>query len=249
MRTRLRRFGWSAITTAGLALAVAPATWAVPFSKARLFFELNDTDGDLGIHALIDGDAYAKLEIKDPHNRRIFLIKAFGRLARQGLTELSFESDEPSFDDLSPAEFFLRFPEGEYDIEARSLEGEEIEGEALLSHVMAAPASNLTISGAAAVANCDVLPLPSASEPVIIDWDPVTTSHPTIGNSGPIQVEMYQIAVEQGNLKLSVDLPPTMTQFQVPAAITALGGVFKFEVLVRTTSGNNTATESCYTVP
>ena len=28
----------------------------IPFDEARLFFELNDTDGDLGIHGLIDGD-------------------------------------------------------------------------------------------------------------------------------------------------------------------------------------------------
>jgi hypothetical protein len=30
----------------------------IPFDVAELFFELNDTDGDLGIHALIDGEAW-----------------------------------------------------------------------------------------------------------------------------------------------------------------------------------------------
>ena len=40
---------------------------AVPFDEARLFFELNDTDGDLGIHGKIDGDEWKKLEIEDPH--------------------------------------------------------------------------------------------------------------------------------------------------------------------------------------
>ena len=39
-----------------------------PFDEARLFFELNHTDGDLGIHALIDGDAWKRLEIDGPND-------------------------------------------------------------------------------------------------------------------------------------------------------------------------------------
>ncbi|UCD82196.1 MAG: hypothetical protein JSW26_12455, partial [Desulfobacterales bacterium] len=30
----------------------------ISFDEAKLFFELNNTDGDLGIHALIDGEAW-----------------------------------------------------------------------------------------------------------------------------------------------------------------------------------------------
>ena len=36
----------------------------LPFSEAQLYFELNHTDGDLGIHGLIDGDAWKSLEIE-----------------------------------------------------------------------------------------------------------------------------------------------------------------------------------------
>ena len=39
-----------------------------PFDEARLLFEHNDTDGDLGIHALIDGDEWKRLQIDDPHD-------------------------------------------------------------------------------------------------------------------------------------------------------------------------------------
>ena len=42
----------------------------------------------------------------------ILLLRASGRLARQGLTELFFESAEPPFDELPPTGFFRRFPEG-----------------------------------------------------------------------------------------------------------------------------------------
>ncbi len=69
----------------------------IPFEEAFLFFELNDTDGDLGIHGKIDGDEWKQMEIKDPNGRRMMKIKAHGRLKRQGVTELFFESAEPTF--------------------------------------------------------------------------------------------------------------------------------------------------------
>ena len=37
----------------------------LPFDEAQLYFELNHTDGDLGFHGLIDGDAWKSLEIED----------------------------------------------------------------------------------------------------------------------------------------------------------------------------------------
>lgn len=46
----------------------------------------------------------------------------------------------------------------------------------------------------------------------------------------------------------SLDLPPTVTQFQVPPEIVALGGRFKFEIIARTARGNNTAVENCFEV-
>lgn len=68
-------------------------------------------------------------------------VKIFGKLRKQGLTELFFESAEPKFDELNPMDFFERFPQGEYEIEGKTLDGEEIEGEVELSHVLpAAPA-------------------------------------------------------------------------------------------------------------
>jgi hypothetical protein len=240
------------IAVASLTLAVAtPAGWAVEFSEAELFFELNDTDGDLGIHASIDGEPYSKLEIEDPKERRILLLQAQGRLALQGLTQLFIESAEPSFDELEPEAFFKRFPEGRYEISAILLEGGELESVVRLSHVLAAPVGNVTINGVEAAENCDADPLPSVSEPVTIDWDPVTQSHPEIGKSGPIKILRYQFFVEQGDIKFAVDLPPDMTEFEVPSEIIDLGDKnepFKFEIIARTEANNNTAIESCFIV-
>ena len=80
-----------------------------PYDEANLFFELNNTDGDLGIHALIDGEAWKKLKIEDPRGRKMLDIRVKGRLKRQGLTEIFFESAEPTFDELDPQDFFRRF--------------------------------------------------------------------------------------------------------------------------------------------
>ncbi|MGH8729295.1 MAG: hypothetical protein ACREV9_14340 [Burkholderiales bacterium] len=238
----------SVLAMIGLALGSAPAS-AAELTETELFFELNSTDGDLGIHASIDGGPYSRLEIEDPIERPILIIQANGRLARQGLTQLFLESAEPPFDELAPEKFFRRFPEGAYEIEAKTLEGEEIEATVELSHVLAAPVANVTVSAMPAAGNCDSVSLPVVTEPVIIDWDPVTTSHPTIGKPGPVEISRYQFFVEQDDLKLAIDLPPTVTLFQVPTSITALGGTFKFEIIARTTTSNNTAIESCYIVP
>ena len=241
-----------------LILAVAaPNCWAegeeceIPFDEANVFFELNDTDGDLGIHALIDGEPWKNLEIEDPRGREILDITVKGRLRRQGLTELFFESAEPSFDELSPRRFFRRFPEGEYEIEGTTLEGDELESTAVLTHVMPAPPDNIMVNGIAAAEDCDEDPIPLVSGPVIISWDPVTESHPEIGESGAIEVVKYQLVVEREEPTLliySVDLPPDVTEFPVPEEFTALGEEFKFEILVREASGNQTAIESCFKI-
>lgn len=224
----------------------------IPFAEANVFVELNDTDGDLGIHALIDGEAWKLIEIEDPDERVILRVRGSGRLRQQGLTELFFESAEPSFDELAPEEFFERFPEGDYEIEGVTLEGDELESTAELTHVLPAPPDNILVSGVAAAEDCDAAPLPLVSRPVMIAWEAVTESHPDIGRFDPdIEIVGYQVVVEREEptlLIFSVDLPPGVTAVTVPEDFIALGKEFKFEVLVREASGNQTAVESCFEV-
>jgi hypothetical protein len=223
--------------------AHAPAR---PFSEAEVFVELNDTDGDLGLHASIDGEPWTDLEIEGPHERTLLDIASRNRLRSQGLTQLSFESAEPGFDELSPAAFFRRFPQGRYEIEARAQDGATLVGAAHLSHVLAAPPGDVRVSGQPAAEGCDARPLPKAVTPVLITWDPVTSSHPEIGESGPVTISRYQFFVEREGLKLSIDLAPAVTRFEIPASVTAIGKLFKFEIIARTSRGNNTAIESCF---
>jgi hypothetical protein len=234
------------IAIASLALAVAaPAAFAAELSEAELYFELNDSAGDLGIHSSIDGGPYVTLEIEDAKGRTILWLSAFGRLAAQGMTQFFLESAEPPFDELAPATFFQRFPEGRYEIEAVDRRGVEFEATVRLSHVMAARPGNITANGVPAV-DCDAPVLPTLSAPVVVDWDPVTHSHPTIGKSGPVEIVEYQFFAEREGVKFSVELPPTVTEFEIPAEVLALGDDFKYEIIARTASGNNTAVEACF---
>ncbi len=117
------------------------------FDEAFLYFELNDTDGDLGIHGKADGDSWKTVEIEGPDDRKILDISARSGLRIQGLTELFFESAEPTFDELDPEVFFNRFPEGEYEWEGMTLDDEEIEGEVFLSHIIPAAPVVVAVGG------------------------------------------------------------------------------------------------------
>ena len=217
-----------------------------PFDEARLFFELNDTDGDLGIHGKIDGDEWSKLESEDPRDRKMLNIKVKGRLKRQGLTELFFESAEPTFDELDPEDFFARFPQGEYDIEGKTLDGEAKESEVWLSHVIPAAPDGVTINGEDAAEDCDADELPEVDPTggVEIDWDPVIMSHAAkhapdgLGVDGIIEVRYHEVIVEidESDHKLVAFVPSHVTAWTFSEDFFGLSdqGEYKYEILVRT---------------
>jgi len=190
---------------------IGTVSWAedeneTPFSVAHLFFELNNTDGDLGIHALIDGDPWKKLTIEDPRERKMLDVKVSGRLKRQGLTEIFFESAEPTFDELSPQQFFRRFRAGTYEIEGKTLNGQELESEVELTHVMPAPPEP-TVNGLPNAQNCDTeepgFDITITNAPVTLAWPAVMVSHPDPNGGGagvqppvPVKIHNYEVVVE-----------------------------------------------------
>lgn len=252
-----------------LVLGAAPAGAGAQdeFEEFDVFAELNDTDGDLGFHYLLDGGPWTFVAIKDPERRLLWTSRLWGRLWRQGGTEIFFESAEPPFESdegeptLSPEQFFMRFPEGEYTAVGRAQEGGWLQDADDFSHVMPAP-PEVTINGAPAAADCDVEPLPTVPVgDVVISWDEVTESHPEIGTPGQdIDVSLYQVVAE---LEIEVDgeelvsvysvdiNPPEATSMTIPEAFVALaaGEELKYEVLAKEAEGGNqTAVESCVEV-
>ena len=278
MKTLLRlRYLTFVLTTAAMFMLAAPAVWAdddsdsdsdsdeaIPFEEAEVFFELNNTDGDLGIHSAVDGGPWKQLEMEGPNGRDLLKIRARSRLRRQGLTQLFYESAEPTFDEQSAETFFARFPEGEYEIEGIGLDGEELESTTEVTHLMPAPPF-ATINTEMELADvCDEddpdYDAPVVSPPITITWPAVTMSHPDLGRDPPeeILVHNYEVVVEADInigteeepeellVKTSTILPPGVTSYVVPDAFIALTDVWKYEVLVREDSFNQTAVESCF---
>lgn len=251
----MNRILLTTLSSAALALASAASIAdgdEIPFDEAFVFFELNNTDGDLGIHAKVDGGPWKRLIIeRDWDDRKLLDLRVKSKLRKQGLTELFFESAEPTFDELDPAKFFNRFPEGTYEIEGISLDDEELESEAEVTHLIpAAPVAK--VNGMDAAEDCDAdLPVVNGDEEVVITWEPVTHSHPELGRTNePIEVVNYEVVAEidDSPFNVSTILPPDATSFVVPQEIIELEDEIKFEILVREASYNQTAMESCFEV-
>ncbi len=232
----------------------------IPFDIAELFFELNDTDGDLGIHGMIDGGPWTRIAIEDPRERKLMMVWARGRLRKQAVTELFFESAEPTFDELDPEDFFARFPEGAYEVEGRAQNGQELESETEVTHTLPAPPEP-SVNGQPLAEVCDEedpgFEPTVVNAPVTIAWPEVTESHPDLGNrSIPVTINNYEVVVEvtldlngeEFPSVFSTVLPPGERSLTIPAEFLAQGETFKYEVLAREESFNQTAVESCFVV-
>ena len=222
--------------------------YEIPFTEAQVLLQLNDTDGDLGFHARIDGEPWTRLYIEDPREKTLLKLHLKGRLKRQGLTEFAFESAEPTFDELDPKVFFKRFPEGEYEIEGRALEGGEMESTSVLSHVIPAAPANLMVSGEPAPEDCDG-DIPVASDPIVISWDPVESSHADLGKPGDIEVDSYEVAIEGETIDITLDVEGDVTEVELAPWTIPAGEEVKYQVLVREGRGNESSSESCFIAP
>lgn len=254
----------AAMSTSTLVVADNHDDEEIPFDEFNLFNELNNTDGDLGIHFVLDGDPWKSIEIEGPDGRReraLIEVKTRGPLRRQGGTELAFESAEPEFEEQSPEEFFARFPEGIYEAEGIGLEGEELESESLYTHTMPAPADGVKVSGTLTnlegeCADDADVPFVSVSKPIVISWNQVELSHPVIGNTNlPIEIETYVLVVEddEGDAVLSILIPADEEadsySFTIPDDYIEITNVWKFEIIATEAEGGNaTAVESCFGV-
>ncbi len=210
----------------------------VELDEAEVFIEFNSTDMDFGIHFFWDGEAWNKMKVESPDGKTVLSVKASRNLAQQGLTEGFFESDEPPTSVLSMEEFFRRFPEGEYEFEGKTLEGDELEGEAEFTHVLPAPPTNLWPTQGSTL---------NAQAPLILTFDAVTQDL----NGNPLEPELYEVVLETENEILRVfsivlegdEESPSVT---VPPEFLDPGTEYKLEVIVEGESGNRTISETVF---
>ena len=112
----------------------APELWAKRLDEAAVFIEINDTDGDAGIHMFLDGVGWKRMKVFDPDGKKVVDLRTRGNVGMQGITELFFESAEPSFDEQPLDEFLVRFPPGVYRFRGRTTDGKVLRGRARLTH-------------------------------------------------------------------------------------------------------------------
>jgi hypothetical protein len=215
-------------------LVIAANTWAVPFSKTKIIIETNATAGDAGIQISLDATEWQRLKVFDPDGLQIFFVRGSGSVGMTGVTELFFESAEPSFEDLPLDQLLARFPAGTYAFQGTTVEGKTLTGRATLTHAI--PDGPVIVSPLeGTVVN------PNAA---LIVWNPVTSPFP--GTDLPVNVVGYQVIVErvQPTLRVfSVDLPSTATHVTVPSEFMEPKTLYKFEVLAIEAGGNQTISE------
>jgi hypothetical protein len=200
--------------------AAEPAV--VPFAAADLFFEFNATDDDAGFQLFLDGDEWDRLKIFDPSGTKILDIFVLGPLGELGLTEMFFESGEPS-----PDEVFDLLPEGVYRIEAETLEGDRMIARQRVSHDFLEAPHFTPADGEVTDRNNTV-----------IRWD---------GVSGAVA---YEVIVENEDLGrlMSVRVPGHVREVRVPPTVLRRDTEFEAEVIAIGRDGNKSITEISFMV-
>jgi hypothetical protein len=211
--------------------AKKPGGTPLRFDDASLFIEINATDGDAGLQADIDAEAWRRVIVLDPKGRKMLDFRGVGRMRGWGLTGLSFESAEPGFDEVPFAKFKARFPEGKYRFRGRTIENRLIVGAAKLTHVIPKQPKVLFPTEDAIVPAGDLT----------VEWEPVTRPK-------GVKIVDYEVILggEDGE-SASIELPPTATSLTLPGALLKPESEYAIEVLARERSGNRTITEVPFT--
>lgn len=231
-RTALRLL----VVTATLAVAAIPrvqaADPAVPLKITKIYWEYNSSANDLGVHVSLDAEDWKRLRVVNPEDRTIFAVEGRGPYKELGMTELFFEGAEPSLDEFPLADLLARFPEGEYEIEGKLVDGRDLESTTFFSHAIPA----------GPVVSADVGP----GNALVIRWTPVTAPPPGFPTR-PIHIVGYQVIVGQ----FLVTVPGTVTSLTVsPEFVASLApGEQPYEVLAIEASGNQTLTEGTFVKP
>jgi hypothetical protein len=190
-----------------------------PFDEAQVFFEFNTTDNDLGFQLFLDAEGWHKVTLAGPNGEQLVRIVADGNLANLGLTELRFESAEPS-----PDEVLNKFPAGEYKLRGTTVEGATLFSRVTLSHdFLAAPSLS-----------------PSNGQIVDRDNAVVTWNAP-----GAEQVEII-IELEDLGEVFDVTVPGTTERLRVPRQFLRRDTEYKIEILSIGENGNRTIAESTF---
>ncbi|HEX7337152.1 MAG TPA: hypothetical protein VF252_08090 [Gemmatimonadales bacterium] len=201
------------------AAALENSGHGTPFDEAEVFFEFNTTDNDLGFQVFLDHAGWKRVSLADPRGNSVARILADGQLGDLGITELRFESAEPS-----PAEVLARFPAGNYTFRGLTVDGVSLLSRARLSHRF--------------------LPKPSITPRNGQVVDPRNT----IVRWNAPGAELVEIIIEHPELGHNFDVivSGSTTRLTVPPQFLRRGQEYKIEILAIAENGNRTIVESTF---
>jgi hypothetical protein len=245
---RIRRSGlWFGVASvAALIGTAATAGETIEFDESLVRIEVNATDGDAGFQGMADGEGWRQVKIFDPDRKQIFDVKAKQSTRRQKLTEIFFESAEPSCEEQPFEDFLARFPASDdpYKFKGWGPKGLKMKGESGLTHDIPYAPMALMVDGVSE-------PGATVAAPVAaISWEPGSAAangvpRPDLGTCGtadvaaPAELFGFQLVVEREYpdplLVFSVDVEfddgTAVYTVDIPSQVTAAGGLYKYEVV------------------
>ena len=238
MHTRSQRLALASLATLACAGALvaargspAPAGPALELDVARIYWEYNSTDEDLGVHVFVDGEEWKHVRILHPDGKKLFSVTGKGPYAELGLTELFYEGAEPDLVDVPLEQMLESFPAGQYSFVGKTVDNVKIHSEAAFSHAIPD--------------GPEVFASYVAPDFLHIDWNPVVAP-PAGFPAVPIDVVAYQVIVDS----FEVTVPASVLGVTVPPELVATldAGEHEFEVLAIEASANQTLTSSTFDV-
>jgi hypothetical protein len=226
------------------ALAATGSPAKVQLKEAKLNIEHNATDRDTGFQGFVDSEGWRRLDVRGPAGK-VLTFEGRGTLGELGLTELFFETVEPANADTPIEEMLAKLPEGNYTIAGPAQEnGERLgrtSGTAWLTHDIP--------EGPRLVSPAEGATVPTRG--IVADWEPVSK---TITGK-PVRIIAYQLIIEKdvaphrhmiGKFGLSMYLPPSVTNIEVPDGFLEPHTAYNWEVLAIERSGNQTLSSGSF---
>ena len=261
------------LVAAALVTLPAVAIAAEEFDEFGPLIEINATDGDIGFHVLLDGEAWKVAKIFDGDGDRMFKGKGTDDLDEQGITEIFMESAEPPCwfeednDDVDwdedevvdLEEFIDRFEEGTYKARGRTLEGERLRAEAEFTHnIPAAPETEVVVVGTTVtikfssgsdLGKCDYPPdlIPDPMGVEVVRWEIVLEPNEDELPDGELPDDLafavFTIQLPADSDNWMSEMSVVVPQEYVNAYLDERVNQFKYEVGAKEESGNQTFTE------
>ena len=186
-----------------------------PFANANIQFEQNVTDGDVEVVFEINGHdkGLNSLSIVSPDGRTIFHFTAPDNTTL-GIRQFHLESPEPK--DVESVK--KAYPEGVYKFIGLDAEGTKYYGEAILNHKLPGTVSILK-------------PGPEVLDPGTDNLEITWSAVPDI-NSYVLEIDQVELEI-----KITVELPSTVTKFILPEGVLKAG--FEYALSIGTIAKNN----------